>query len=45
MPLQDFPDVWRLQHLDAEGCYTVWDEKKSARAFNAVSTWLLAGLA
>lgn len=40
MLLQDFPDVWRQQHPDAEGCYTVWDEKTSARAFNAASSWL-----
>lgn len=29
-------DTWRHLHPDAEGVYTVWNERTSARAFNVV---------
>ena len=32
--LECLTDTWRLQHPDAMGQHTVWDEKTSARAFN-----------
>lgn len=34
-----YPDVWRRLHPHAEGCYTVWEERTSARAFNVVSSF------
>lgn len=30
-------DAWRHFHTDTEGVYTVWNEKRSSRAFNVVS--------
>lgn len=34
--LQDYPDMWRLQHPDADNCFTVWDFKTGARGVNQV---------
>ncbi|PNH08290.1 hypothetical protein TSOC_005178 [Tetrabaena socialis] len=30
-----YPDVWRRLHPGTEGVYSVWEERTSARAFNA----------
>ncbi|GFH07969.1 DNA-(apurinic or apyrimidinic site) lyase [Haematococcus lacustris] len=32
---RDFPDAWRSKHPAATDCFTVWEERTSARAFNA----------
>ncbi len=34
--LSGLTDVWRLQNPDATDCFTVWDEKTSARSVNRV---------
>jgi hypothetical protein len=36
--LADYRDAWRHCHPGAEGVYTCWDEKTSARAFNEVGS-------
>ncbi|KAJ9505454.1 hypothetical protein QJQ45_010120 [Haematococcus lacustris] len=33
--MRDFPDAWRSKHPAATDCFTVWEERTSARAFNA----------
>lgn len=40
--VRDYPDVWRHLHPDASDGFTVWNEKTSARAFNAGGS-MLAG--
>lgn len=40
--LADLTDVWRLQNPDTIDCYTVWDEKTSARSVNRVRLCLLS---
>ncbi len=34
--LNDYTDIWRRLHPDADSVFTVWDEKTSARVFNEV---------
>jgi len=34
----ELSDVWRLQNPEATDCFTVWDEKTSARSVNRVSS-------
>ena len=35
--LNDYTDIWRRLHPDADSVFTVWDEKTSARVFNEVN--------
>uniref|UniRef100_A0A7S0WNY8 DNA-(apurinic or apyrimidinic site) endonuclease n=1 Tax=Chlamydomonas leiostraca TaxID=1034604 RepID=A0A7S0WNY8_9CHLO len=32
--MASYPDVWRKLHPEDTGCYTVWEERTNARAFN-----------